>query len=73
MRKITFKQALDEGLTIRKPRRRKENRFRDVFGKTAQDKAYRVFFTLKATNAEIAEVMKVSAGTVNNMRKKMGF
>ena len=73
IKQISWQQALGEGLRIIKPRRIKENRFRDVPGETTREKAYWVFFTLKATNKEIAEVMKVSTGTVNNMRKKMSF
>ena len=73
MIKITYKQALDEGLTIVKPRLKKDRNFDSIFGKTPQDKTYWILFTLKAKEKEIAKIFGVSIGRVSQKKKELGF
>ncbi len=73
MERITWQSAKQQGLRIYRPRRKKENRFRDVPGETSREKAYWILFTLGATEEETAEVMQVSKGEVYRKKKDLGF
>ena len=73
LKKISWQNAVAEGLRIHKPRPKMKRTFRDLTGETAKEKAYWVLFTLKATHQEVAEVFDISIGKVNKIKKKMGF